>query len=88
MAALTKTLLAARLITMPGSTSGIFIKDKVFPQLGIAGKVSLKNAPRGIDSTRMLGAGESDLALCPVSGLVQQPNVEYFGAFPNEVQRG
>lgn len=86
MAALTKTLLNARLITMPGSTSGIFIRDKVFPQLGVADKVSLKITPRGIDSTKMLGAGESDLALGPVSELVLQPNVEYVGVFPDEVQ--
>lgn len=84
--ALTKTLLNARLITMPGSTSGIFIRDKVFPQLGVAEKVSVKITPRGIDSTKMLGAGESDLALGPVSELVQQPNVEYVAAFPDEVQ--
>lgn len=84
--ALTQTLLNARLITMPGSTSGIFIRDKVFPQLGVADKVSVKITPRGIDSTKMLGAGESDLALGPVSELVQQPNVEYVAALPNEVQ--
>lgn len=84
--ALTQTLLNARLITMPGSTSGIFIKDKVLPQLGVADKVSLKVVARGIESTRMLGAGESDLALGPVSELVNQPNVEYVGALPDEVQ--
>ena len=86
MTSLTQTLLKARLITMPGSTSGIFIKDKVFPQLGVADKVSLKITPRGIESTKMLGAGESDLALGPVSELVGQPNVEYVGALPDVVQ--
>ena len=42
VAALRETLLKARLISMPGSTSGMFIKDDVLPRLGIADKVSLK----------------------------------------------
>lgn len=86
VAALTRTLLKARLVTMPGSTSGIFIRDTVFPKLGVADKVSLRVTARGIDSTKMLGAGDSDLALGPVSELVEQPNVDYVGELPDDVQ--
>ena len=62
-------MLKARLISMPGSTSGKFIKDSVFPQIGIADKVSVKVTARGIESTNMLAAGASDVALGPVSEL-------------------
>ncbi len=76
----------ARLITMPGSTSGMFIKDDVLPRLGIADRVSLKVTARGVESTNMLAAGESDIALGPVSELVNQPGVEFVGPFPAELQ--
>lgn len=86
VAALKESLLKARLISMPGSTSGIFIRDTVFPRLAIADKVSVKVVARGVESTNMLAAGESDLALGPVSELVGLPGVDYVGPFPKEVQ--
>jgi molybdate transport system substrate-binding protein len=48
--------------------------------------VSLKIVPRGIDSTALLASGGSDLALGPVSELVNQPNVELVGPLPDDVQ--
>ncbi|WP_336490993.1 substrate-binding domain-containing protein [Methylobacterium nigriterrae] len=84
--ALKRSLLHARTVSMPESTSGQFLKNVVFPRLGIADKVSLKVVPRGIDSTSMLAAGGSDLALGPVSELVNQPNVELVGPLPEDVQ--
>jgi len=84
--ALKEALLKARLISMPGSTSGIFIKDTVLPRLQISDKVSIKVVSRGIDSTKMLAVGGSDIALGPVSELVNQPGVEFAGTFPNELQ--
>jgi molybdate transport system substrate-binding protein len=86
VAALRDSLLKARLITMPGSTSGLFIKDDVLPRLGIADQVSLKVVPRGVESTRMLAAGESEIALGPVSELVGLPGIEFVGRLPQEVQ--
>lgn len=86
VAALKEALLKARLISMPGSTSGLFIKNDMLPRLGIADKVSLKVVARGLESTAMLAAGESDLALGPVSELVGQPGIEYVAQLPNEVQ--
>jgi molybdate transport system substrate-binding protein len=85
-AAFTQTLLKARLITMPGSTSGKFIKDTVLPKLGIADKVSVKVLSRGAESTAMLAAGQSDIALGPVSELVRLPGVDYVGNLPAEFQ--
>lgn len=73
-------------VVMGESTSGIFVKDVVFPKLAIADKVSLKMVPRGTDSTAALAAGEADLAIGPVSELVNQPGVEMIGVLPDEVQ--
>ena len=86
VAALKDTLLKARLISMPGSTSGMFIRDDVFPRLGIADKVSLRVTARGLESTNMLAAGKSDIALGPVSELVNLAGVEFVGPLPADVQ--
>ena len=84
--ALKRALLNARLVVMPGSTGGIFMKDEVFPKLGVADKVALKMVPRGTDSTDMLAAGEADLAIGPVSEIISQPGVELVAPLPKEVQ--
>jgi molybdate transport system substrate-binding protein len=84
--ALKRALLGARLVALPGSTSGIFMKNEVFPRLGIADKVSSKLFARGIESTNALAAGEADLAIGPVSEQVNQPGIEVVGPLPDEVQ--
>jgi molybdate transport system substrate-binding protein len=84
--ALKRALLSASLVALPGSTSGIFLKDEVFPKLGIAGNVTSKLFARGIESTGALATGEADLAIGPVSELVNQPGIELLGALPDDVQ--
>jgi molybdate transport system substrate-binding protein len=84
--ALKRALLGARLVALPASTSGIFLKDEVFPRLGIADKVSSKLFARGIEATGAVAAGEADLTLGPVSEQVNQPGLERVGALPDEVQ--
>ncbi|WP_244042591.1 substrate-binding domain-containing protein [Methylobacterium sp. J-030] len=84
--ALKRTLLAARLLVMPGSTSGLFMKTTVLPKLAIGDRVASKLVPRGLDATRMLAAGEADLAIGPLSELVDQPGVSLVGPLPEEVQ--
>src|SRR3954452_3351882 len=79
-------LLNARLVVMPGSTSGLFVKDEVFPKLGTANKVSFKVVARGLDSTGLLAAGEADLAIGPVSELINQPGIELVGPLPEQAQ--
>ena len=81
-----QTLLHARLVAMPGSTSGLFIKNEVLPKLAIADKVSTKVMARGTESTALLAAGEADLAIGPISELHNQPGVEIVGPLPDEVQ--
>jgi molybdate transport system substrate-binding protein len=84
--ALKRALTGARMVALPGSTSGIFMRDEVFPRLGIADKVSSKLYARGIESTNALAAGEADLAIGPVSEQVSQPGIELVGPLPDEVQ--
>jgi molybdate transport system substrate-binding protein len=81
-----RAMLGARLVAIPASTSGIFLKDEVFPRLGIADKVTFRVMARGTESTALLAAGEADLALGPVSELVDQAGIEPAGALPDEVQ--
>src|SRR5262249_22268302 len=81
-----RAVLGARLVAIPASTSGIFLKDEVFPRLGIADKVSLRVMARGTESTALLAAGEADLALGPVSELVDQAGIESAGVLPDEIQ--
>ncbi len=86
IAALARSLSEARLVTIPGSTSGLFISSEVFSKLGIADVVRSKIYPRGSDSADALAAGEADIALGPVSELVNVPGIELVGLLPDEVQ--
>jgi molybdate transport system substrate-binding protein len=81
-----RTLLNARSIAVPGSTSGIFLMNEVFPRLGIADKLSLKVGSRGTDATAMVAGGEADIVLAPVSELVNVAGIELAGRLPEEVQ--
>jgi molybdate transport system substrate-binding protein len=81
-----RAVLNARLVTMGESTSGIYMKNEVFPKLGIADKVSLKMVPRGTDATGMVANGEADLAIGPVSELVHQPGIDLVALLPTEAQ--
>jgi len=86
VAAFKHILLAAKTVAMPGSTSGIWLKTDLFPRLGIADKVGMKLAPRGSDATRMVAAGEVDLAVMPVSEIMHAAGVAFAGAIAPEIQ--
>jgi molybdate transport system substrate-binding protein len=81
-----RTVLDARAVAVPGSTSGIFLLNDVFPRLGLADNVSVKVGARGTDATSMVAAGEADIVLGPVSELVNVPGVDYVAQLPAEVQ--
>ena len=81
-----QALVNARLVVMPGSTSGLFVKDQVFPKLAIGDRVAFRIVARGTDSTAILASGEADLAIGPVSELVNQIDVELVGPLPGEIQ--
>jgi len=78
-------LLRAELVAMPASTSGIWMMTDLFPRLGIAEKVATKMAPRGSDATRMVAAGEVDIAVMPVSEILSAP-VAFAGSIAPEIQ--
>jgi molybdate transport system substrate-binding protein len=79
-------LLKAAVIAMPASTSGIWMMTDLFPRLGVAKKVNTKQAPRGSDATRMVAAGEVDLAVMPVSEILSAPGVAFAGSIAPEIQ--
>ena len=79
-------LLKAEAIAMPGSTSGIWLKTDLFPRLGIGEKIIMKMAPRGTDATRMVAAGDVDLAVMPVSEIMQAAGVDFAGSIAPEIQ--
>src|SRR6202034_1880702 len=79
-------LLAAKIVAVPESTSGIWLMTGLFPRLGIAGKCGIKPAPRGSDATRMVAAGEADLAVMPVSEILPAPGVAFAGSLAPEIQ--
>src|SRR6185369_1248537 len=81
-----QVVLKARLVAVPSSTSGIFLRDEVFPRLGIADKVRLKLTPRGTDAAAMVASGEADIGLLPVSEIVHAPGVELAGVIAEEIQ--
>jgi molybdate transport system substrate-binding protein len=81
-----QVLLKAKTVAVPGSTSGIWLKNDLFPRLGIADKVNVKMTPRGTDATGMVAAGSADLAIMPVSEIVHAAGVEFAGAIAPEIQ--
>jgi molybdate transport system substrate-binding protein len=81
-----QVLLKAKTVAVPGSTSGIWLTNDLFPRLGIAEKINVKAAPRGKDATGMLAAGGSDLAVMPISEILHAPGVDFAGSIASEIQ--
>jgi len=79
-------LLKAKTIAVPGSTSGIWLMNDLFPRLGIAEKINVKAAPRGKDATGMVAAGGADLAVMPISEILHAPGVDFAGSIASEIQ--
>src|SRR6185437_8459627 len=84
--AVRQVLLKAKIIAIPASTSGIWLKEDLFPRLGIADKLDARMTPRGSDAAAMVAAGGADLAVMPVSEILVAPGVDFAGAFPAEIQ--
>jgi molybdate transport system substrate-binding protein len=84
--ALKRSLLQAHAIAVPGSTSGIFLMEDVFPRLGLADKLVVKVGARGSDATAMVAAAEANIVLAPVSELLGVAGTDYVGILPPEVQ--
>jgi molybdate transport system substrate-binding protein len=77
------TLLQARSITYPSSTTGIYMATKLFPKLGIADAVIPKSSNAGIAA---VAKGDAEIAIQPVSELLHVPGTDFVGTLPQEIQ--
>jgi molybdate transport system substrate-binding protein len=84
--AVKQTLLKARVVAIPASTSGIWLVKELFPKLGIAETINVKVTPRGTGATAMVASGEADLGILPVSEILHASGVELAVVFPAEIQ--
>jgi len=83
VAAFKQTLLRAKSITFPSSTTGIYMTTKLFPQLGIANEIAGKITNTGVAA---VASGEAEMAIQPVSELLHVPGVDFVGTIPREIQ--
>jgi molybdate transport system substrate-binding protein len=74
-----QVMLKAKTVAIPGSTSGIWLLNDLFPRLGIAEKINAKVTPRGTDATGLVAAGGADLVVMPVSEIMHAKGVEFAG---------
>ena len=80
------TLLHTKLISVPGSTSGIYLVNEVFPKMGISNQISVVKSERGSEAVDMLASKKADFAILPTSELMFAPGIEMIGRLPPEVQ--
>ena len=82
----TDTLVQAKKVVVPGSTSGIYLVQDVFPRLGVVNKISVQVTERGSEATAILAAKNANVAVQPSSELVNIPGVDYVGPIPDSLQ--
>lgn len=86
VAAFKAAVLQAGTVVVPGSTSGIFLREQVFPKLGLSGKIKVLVRERGSQCAESVAMGEAGMALLPVSELLDFYGVSLIGRLPEEVQ--
>jgi len=79
-------LLKTKMVAVPGSTSGIWMQDDLFPRLGVADKIKTTTKARGSEACATIAAGEADLTVLPVSEILVAPGVAFAGVLPSEIQ--
>jgi molybdate transport system substrate-binding protein len=77
-----QTLLRAKSIGIQ-SSSAIYLRTKVFSQLGIVGALEAKLSNAGAAS---VAAGEAQMIVLPVSEILPYPGVDFVGTIPAELQ--
>jgi molybdate transport system substrate-binding protein len=85
-AAFRKALIDAGQVVAPSSTSGQFVRDKVFPKLDLPDTVRLTLEARGTEAAEALRAGKANFSIGPTSELVQEPGIEVVGLLPPDLQ--
>ena len=83
---LKRALLNTQLIVVPGSTSGIYLTQDLFPRLGLSQHIRVKVTERGSQATALLAAKGADMAIQPTGELFHVPGIEFIGRLPNETQ--
>ena len=78
-------LLSAKIIAVGGSTSGIYLTNRVLPRLGVPSN-AIRTTARGAQATALVAAGQADVALLPVSEILNVEGVELAGTVPPEFQ--
>jgi len=78
-----QTMLRAKSVTFPGSTTGIYMVKKLFPQLGIATEMAPKTTSTGVAA---VAKGDAEIAVQPVSELLHAPGTEFVGTLPKQIQ--
>lgn len=81
-----QTLLEAKIVAVPGSTSGIWLRTDLFPRLGIAEKITVEVTPRGTGVTAMVAAGGANIGVLPTSEIVYAAGVDFAGNIAPEIQ--
>jgi molybdate transport system substrate-binding protein len=80
-----QTLLNAKSIVVPGSTTGIYLTTTLFPRFGVDSK-AVKVTARGAESASMVAAGDAELVVQPISELLHMSGIDFLGPIPSEVQ--
>ncbi len=81
--ALRQTLLNAKSVTFPASTSGTYLTGTLFPRLGIADKLAAKSSNAGVAA---VAAGQAEIAIQPESELLHAPGTDFVGPLPAPAQ--
>ena len=79
-------LVNAKKIVVPGSTSGIYLTQKVFTKLGINDQISVQITERGAQATTLLANHEANIAIQPSSELINVAGIDYVGPIPDSLQ--
>ena len=86
VAAFKEALVSARVVAVPGSTSGIYLTTDLFPRLGLADKLDTKIMPRASQAVALVAAGEANIIVQPISELLPKPGLDFLGPIPAEIQ--
>jgi molybdate transport system substrate-binding protein len=78
-----QSLLRARSITFPDSTTGIYMLTTLFPKLGIDGEIAGKITHTGVAA---VAKGDAEIAIQPVSEILHVPGTDFVGVIPEQIQ--
>jgi molybdate transport system substrate-binding protein len=86
VAAFKQSLINAKSIAVPGSTSGIYLTNELFPRLGLSNQIFVTVTERGSQATTLLAEKQVAMAVQPTSELVNVTGIDYIGRLPQELQ--